>query len=233
MDHIEEIWEKSKQQLAEDASFDSARVLEFTSKVSSGISARLIKPLWLGAGIYLLAVILFTSNFFLYAGNLSIQIPVVFLLLLSVSLTVFLLKQISAVKKMETSGRVLRTVLITKIKYLNTRYNTAMHFISLSIVFATFGLNLSLESNDGIFELKKILILSIFYLFSYLIVYGLSRLTLRAYDRQLKTALANLEENALRDTSAELAKYKRSTRIILAIIIAILLTGIITLLFYN
>lgn len=132
---------------------------------------------------------------------------------------------------MDTLDVPLHKILVYKIKYLNSRYNIALHLISLSIVLATFTINLSIERNDGIFELHKILILSVFYLAVYLVIFSLSKLTVKVYDKQLKNALVNLEENTLRTLDEEMSKHKRAERMILAIAAILILTGLAALLF--
>ena len=120
----------------------------------------------------------------------------------------------------------LRDLLIFKIKYLNTRYNRALHCVSLSIVLATFTINLGIENSDGVFELQKILILSAFYLFAYLFTFGLIKLSLSVVDKQLINALFNLEEQTLRGLDGELKKHRRISRIIAVVLIILILSGI-------
>lgn len=124
----------------------------------------------------------------------------------------------------------LHSILLYKIKYFNTWFQLVQHGVALSIVFATFAINLTMENNDGVFELHKILMLSVFYIFAYSILIFLYKQTYNVYLKQLRIALFNLEENTLRSFDKELKKHKRIRKLIGFIIISVLTIGIIFLL---
>ena len=126
---------------------------------------------------------------------------------------------------MDTKEFNLHKLLLYKIKYFNTRFQLVQHTVALSIVFATFGINLTMENNDGVFELDKILILSVFYIFIYFITIFLYKFTFNVYLKQLRNALSNLEENTLKSLDKELRKHKRIRKLIGFIIVIIFLTG--------
>jgi len=233
MDEIEEIWQKGNEQIARDKSFDSDAVRKSISESSTGILSGMSKTLWLGVCIALLAGIMFIINIFFYTGNLAILIPIIILLIISVLLITFLLIQIGVIRRMDTLELNLHNLLVYKIKYLNTRFNLALHCVSLSIVLATFTINLTMESNDGIFELRKILILSAFYLFVYIMTFILSKLTHRVYDRQLRNALSNLEENTLKNIDKVLKRHKMTGRIIAVVMAILVLSGVAALLIFT
>jgi len=231
MDRIEEIWNKGNEQIAYDDSFGSKEILRSTRESSIGITSKLLKPVWLGIAMAFTAFSVLCYNLFFYLGNPSMVMLIICTLILSAFVFTYLLLQIRAIKRMERSGADLREVLVNKIKYLGSKYNIALHCISLSIVLVTFTINLTIENSDGIFELRKILILSAFYLFVYIVMFGLSKITYNVYDKQLKNALRNLEENTLRTLDEEMKKHKRNGRIILIIVAVFLLSGIAALLF--
>lgn len=89
-----------------------------------------------------------------------------------------------------------------------------------------------MENADGIFEARKILILSVFYLFAYFGSYYLFKIMHSVYLKQLKNALLNLDENSLQSIDHELKKHKQIGRIVFVILSIIVAIGII-LLFYN
>lgn len=131
---------------------------------------------------------------------------------------------------MDTKEYDLNKLLQYKIKYFNTRLNIARHSVALSIVLLTFGLNLTMENSDGIFELNKILMLSIFYVFAYLVMVYLQKFTHNIYLKQLRNALNNLKENSLISLDNELKKHRRIVKLIGTIIGVIFITGILLLL---
>lgn len=233
MDRIEDIWDQGNEQVARDDSFDSVAILKSISASSIGITAKLLKPIYLGVAMALIASCMLIFNLTFYMANPAIIILIVVCLIVSASILSYLILQIGILKRIDTIGASLRQVLVEKIKYLNTKYNMALHCISMSIVLVTFNINLVIESSDGIFEWRKILILSAFYLFSYVVFLSLSRLTHKLYNKQLKNALLNLEENALRSLDDEMQKHKRTGRIILMIVGLCLLVGIAALLFFT
>jgi len=232
MNEIEEIWDRGKEQTGQDSSMESSAILRSISEGSKGIAAGLLKPLRFGIVIAVLAFIMFIYNCFFYSANLPVMIAILLLLVVSAAIIVFLLSQIKVVRGMHQMDMDLRALLIFKIKYLNTRYNWAVHCISLSVVLATFTINLSMENNDGIIELHKILILSAFYFFAYLLGFRLLKLSLSVIDKQLKNALYNLEEQSLRSLDGELKKHRRISRIILSILIIFSLLGILVLILH-
>jgi len=227
---IEEIWEKANVQIEGDRSFDSEAMIKSISEGSKSITAALKKPLWLGIGFLVLSNLALCWNLFFYKGNLPVLTAVLVLLFISGFVIVSLFWHIRQLKGMDQSDMNLRDLLVSKIKYLNTRFNRAIHYVSFSIVLATFTINLSMENSDGIFEARKVLILSAFYLFVWIFTYALTKLSFRTVDRQLKNSLCNLEEQILRSMDSELKKHRKLMRFTAAILILICLAGIILLL---
>lgn len=231
MKTIEDIWEQGNEKIDQDNYIESDLILKSITEGSRGITASLLKPLRFGVIITSMAVLMFIYNAFFYWTNTLLMINILLLLLVSVAVIIFLWSQIRLVRGMDRTEMNLQDLLIYKIKYLNSRYNWVLHCVSLSIVLATFTINLSIENGDGIFELRKILILSAFYIFAYLVTFGLMKLSLRVVDKQLKNALYNLEEQTLRGLDGELKKHQRVTRIIAAALFIIMLMGIAFMLF--
>ena len=231
MKELDEIWEGAKIQIERDGSFSPEAIRHSINEGSRSITASLLKPLRFGIVVATMAAIMFVFNAFYYGTNLPLMLAILLLLPLSVALILFLWSQFRRLRRMDLLGLNLHELLIKKISYLNSRYNWAMHGVSLSIVLATFTINLTIENPDGIFEMRKILILSVFYLFAYLFTYGLIKLSLRVVDKQLKNALFNLEEQTLRDLDGELRKHRRLSRMIAIGFLILVLTGIALMLF--
>jgi len=226
MQAIEDIWEQGSNQTGQDTSFGSEAILKSIAEGSRGITATWLKPLWFGLVVAVMASLMLIYNTFFYWKNLPLMIALLMLVIISIGVIIYLWTQIRLLKSLDHADLNLRDLLVYKIKYLNTRYSWALHCISLSIVLATFTINLSMENSDGVFELRKILLLSVFYLFAYLFTFGLNKLSLRVVDMQLKNALFNLEEQTIRGLDEELKKHRRVTRIIATCLIILVLVGI-------
>jgi hypothetical protein len=231
MGSIEEIWDKGNSQLDQDDTPGREAILKSINNNSTGISSKMQKSMWMGVLLAGLAFGALSYNIFPYQQNTSMLILIAACMIISAMLVTYLLLQVGAMRSMDKNSMNLRELLVKKVRYLNTRFIYALHGISLSIVLATFSLNLTMESNDGIFELRKILMLSAFYFFAYAVAYGLSKVSHRVYDKQLRNALMNLEENSYRSLHEVMKKHKRNWRVILIIISVILLSGIIALFF--
>lgn len=231
MKEIDEIWTGADKQIEGDVSFSPEAILESINEGSRSITTGLLKPLRFGIMVATMAACMFVYNAFFYGGNLPLMLAILLLLALTVVLILYLWSQVRQLRRMDLLDLNLHDLLIHKISYLNSRYNWAMHGVSLSIVLATFTINLTIENPDGIFEMRKILILSVFYLFAYLFTYGLIKLSLRVVDKQLKNALFNLEEQTLRDLDGELRKHRRLNRVIAIGFLVLVLTGIAFMLF--
>ncbi len=230
MNNIEEIWEMGNEKISVDSSFDEEFIRNSISETSIGITSKLPQLIWFGVITSLVAVILFFYNLFFYLNNTPILTAIVVLLFISLSVLVFMLVQLRVINNMHTIDFDLHNLLKYKIRYFTTRLRLVRHLVALSIVFVTFGLNLTMEKNDGIFELNKILTLSIFYFFTYFIIMYLQKFTHDAYLKQLRNALCNLEENTLISLDKELIQHKRISKLIGIIITIIFLIGIIFLL---
>ena len=230
MDNIEEIWEKGNEKISSDKTFDEVFIRNSISKTSISITSKLPKLIWFGIVASLSSALLFIYNIFFYINNLPILITIAFLLIFSLSVFIFMLAQLRVIKNMDTQEYDLHKLLQIKIKYFNTRLKLARHSVALSIVFTTFGLNLTMENNDGIFELNKILMLSAFYISTYFIMIFIQKFTHDVYLKQLRNALYNLKENTLISLDDELSKHKRIGKFIVIIIAIIFLIGIVFLL---
>lgn len=233
MKSLENIWEKGKHTGDHENSLNTDHIIKAISESSIGITSGLRKPIWFGIGLSSITCLALISNLFFYTTNLPIQMTITGGILAAVFVLIYLLRQNRTLKTMDTRDISMQEILIYKINYLNIRYHTAIHLVSFSIVLATFTINLSMEASDGVFEGYKILILSAVYLISYIVTFSLFKLSLKAYNLQLKNALQNLEENSLNTLDEELKKYKRSGRVILFIVASFFLFGIAALLFFS
>jgi len=227
MMEIEDIWAKGNEQISDDEPISSEFIIKSISESSNSISSKLPKIIWMGILTSMIASILFILNLISYTKNLLIFVSIIVLLAATLSIFIFLIRQLSVIKKLDSSKLNLKNVLLNKLKYLKTKFQLALHFIALSVVLATFNINLTMESSDGILEIRKILILSAFYIFIYITTVFFYKLIHSVYIKQLENALFNLEENTLRSFNEELNKHKRIRKIIGIIFIAILLLGII------
>ena len=231
MDRIEEIWTRGNDPIGQDASFSNEDILESITGHSIGITSKMVKPVWLGIILAFMAFSMLIYNLFCYKANPAVLVLIILSTAVTAAAFTFLLLQIGHIKKTDSYGASLHEVLVNKIRYLNTGFNTALHCISMLIVIATFTVNLTIESSDGIFELRKLLILSAFYLFAYIMSYSLSRFSLKGYDQQLKYALRNLEESSYRSLDEDMKRHKRNGRIILIVVAIFFLAGIAALFF--
>lgn len=227
MHDIEKIWESGNEGSSREETFNAEFIKKSISESSIGISSKLLKTIWMGVVIVSLAGIAFTYNLFFYYQNAAMLITIIALIALSTAVFIFLTRQAGIVKKSDTENIDLKSLLVFKIKFLETKYYMVLHCLALSVVLATFAINLTMENADGIFEFRKILILSAFYVFAYLIVFYLSKITHSVYIKQMKNALYSLEENQLHNINEELKKHRIIRKIILGIIIAALITGLI------
>jgi len=230
MNNIEDIWAKGNEQDSKNDKFNEAFVRKSISETSIGITSKLSKVVWFGIIASILSILGFIYNSSFYLGNTPILILIIVLFVASLVLLAFLLTQSRVITKMDAKELDLRNMLIYKIKYFNARLPLIQHSIALSIVFVTFAINLTMESSDGVFELRKILILCVFYLFSYFVVIFLFKLSYRVYLTQLNDALMNLEENTFKSFDEELKKHKRIMKVIGLIILGVFLIGIVFLL---
>jgi len=227
MDRIEEIWDKGNDQISKDEMLSEAFIRNSISETSISITSKLPKLIWFGMVAAALSVPAFIYNIFFYRSNTPVLILILILLLISCAIFTFLLTQLRVVKKMDTKEFDLQSLLVYKIKYFTTRFQLVQHSVSFAIVLATFTINLTMENSDGVFELRKILILSAFYLFIYLFNLFLYRISYNVYLKQLRNALVNLEENTLKSFDKELKKHKRIKIVIGLISACVLLSGII------
>ncbi len=230
MDNIEEIWTKGNEKNSIDKTYDEAFIRNSISKTSISITSKLPKLVWFGVIASLSSALVLIYNVFFYLNNLPILITIVFILIFTLLIFIFMLAQLRVIKNMDAREFDLHKLLQFKIKYFNTRLKLARHFVALSIIFATFGLNLTMENNDGIFESNKILMLSIFYIFTYFIMILLQKFTHDVYLKLLRNALYNLKENTLMSLDDELSKYKRIGRLIGIVIAIIFIIGMVFLL---
>lgn len=230
MDNIEKIWEKGNEKTSVDNTYDKAFIRKSISETSISITSKLPKIVWIGIIGSLISVIIFFYNIFFYTNNLPIQATIIFLLVVALSIFSFLLTQLRIINKMDTTEFDLHRLLLNKIKYFNTRFKLTQHAVALSIVFVTFGINLTMENNDGIFETRKILILSAFYIFTYFVTIFLYKFTHDVYLKQLRNALFNLEENTLKSLDKELKKHNWIRKLIGFVILIVFLIGMIFLL---
>lgn len=230
MDKIEEIWNKGNDQIEKDTSFGSEAILKSISKNSIGISSKILKSVRFCIVLAFLTLGALLYNIFPYRENSVIEILITLCLTVSASVITFLFLQIGVIKKLDEHGMSLREVLIKKIKYLSTKYTYVLHSISLIIVLATFTINLTMEGNDGVFETHKILLLSVFYVVAYVVTYSLVKVAHIAYNKQLRSALMNLNEKSKYDLDELIARHKKNGRVLLLIIAFFLLSGIAALL---
>lgn len=229
MDRIEDVWDKGNEQISKDKSFSTKFITKSISENSMSITSKLPKIMWFGLAASLIAAAMFIYNLFFYQQNLPVFISIIGLLLATTLIFSYLIIQLRIIRKLDTKGKDLKNVLLNKVKYLNTSFQWALHLVALSVVFVTMNINLTMENNDGIFELRKIIILSLFYIFIYFVTVFFYKISFGVYIKQLDNALFNLEEKTLRSFDDELKKHKRIRRIIGFIILTAFLLGMIVL----
>jgi len=230
MDNIEEIWNKGNEEISKDKTFSADFIKKSISDNSISISSKLLKTIRMGIVIASISVTMFVYNMFFYLENPSISITIIGGVILSILIIIYLITQAGIVKKTDARSIDLHSLLAYKIKYFRTRFQIVLHCLSLSIVLVTFTLNLTMENTDGILEIRKVLILSVYYVFAYLVTLFLSKIIHSVYLKQLKNALFNLEENTFNSIEEEMLKYKKIRRIILIMVSIALIMGVIFLL---
>jgi hypothetical protein len=233
MENIEEIWNKGNEQISKDDTLDKDFIIKSISETSISITSKLTKIIWFGLGISILTLAMFIYSLFFFFNNTTIFLLIDTLLIFTIFIALFLWMQIKIVKKMDLMNSDLKNLLIHKIKYFNTGFQIVLHSVSLLIVFATFTLNLTMENNDGIFELRKIVILSVFYFFVYIVTLFLYKTIYSVYLKQLNNALVNLSENTLKSFDKELNKHKLLKKVIGIVLLVVVIVGIVCLLIYT
>jgi len=229
MNGIEEIWNQGSHQLSHDKSIDAAYIEKTITERSNSITAQLPKIIWFGIVMCGLAALVFIYNVFFFLNNPAVLVAILILLLATMGIIIFLLQQVSSIQKMGAFTMDLHALLVLKIKYFTTRFQVALHCVALSLVLATFSLNLTMENEDGIIELRKVLILGAFYLVVYFISVYIYQLTHRVYLKQLKNALANLEENSLTSLDQEMKRHLKIRNILLLIALIVFIGGLVAL----
>ena len=230
MNSIEDIWDRGNEQISNDDTVSGDYIVKSISESSKSISSKLLKIIWFGIVSSLLGAAMLGYNLFFYLNNNAILSLIIGLFVVSFSIIWYLIVQYKIIKRIDVRCPDLKELLVYKLKYLNTKFQIALHCIAFSIVVATFTINLTIENSDGIFEFRKILILSLFYIFVYVSNLFIYKTIHKVYIKQLENALFNLEKKSLKSFSKELKKQKRMNRIIGIIALIILLIGVVFLL---
>lgn len=233
MENIEAIWDKGNEQISKDESLDSAFIEKSISESSTRITSKLIKAIKLGLILTLLSVIMFVYNAFFYLNNTPILISIIILILLSLCSIIYLFIQAKKIKREDITSTNLHKLLVNKIKFFTTHFQVVIQCLAASIVLLTITLNLTMENGDGIFELRKILILSVYYILVYAGLVFLFKKLNNINLKRLRIALFNLEENSLNTIDTEEKKHKNISRLILVIVLVLLILGLIAALFKN
>lgn len=227
MDNIEAIWDRGNEQILKDESLDTAFIKKSISESSKQVTSKLIKVIRFGLILTALSTIMFVYNIFFYLKNSAVVTSIFLLLILSISSIIYLIAQTKKLKKEDSVISNLHQILVNKIKFFTKNFQIVIHCLATSIVFGTMAINLTMENGDGIFELRKILILSVYYIAVYIgIVYLLKKLT-SIYLKRLKNGLTNLEKNSLTDIDKEEKKHKKMSRIILIAVLILSILGLI------
>lgn len=227
MENIQAIWNKGNDSILKDETLDSAFIKKSISESSTRITSKLLKAIRLGVVLTSLCAIGFVYNIFFYLNNIPVLAAIIALIVLAISSIAFLLTQVSNIINQDTSIDNLHNLLISRIKFFNTQFRYVVHCLAASVVLLTFTLNLTMENDDGIIELRKILILSVYYIIVYAGLIYLFKKTNSIYLKRLKNALYNLEENSLTLIDKEEKKHKKLSRIILVAAIILSFLGLI------
>ena len=227
MDNIEAIWDKGNEQILKDESLDSTFIEKSISESSKRISSKLIKAIRSGIIFTSLSVIAFVYNIFFYLNNIPILVAIIGFTILSVISIFYLFTQMANIKKQDTSIDNLHKLLVSRIKFFNTQFQLVIHCLAASVVFLTITLNLTMENADGVFELRKILLLSVYYIVVYIGLIYVFKKTNNIYLKRLRNALFNLEENSLVTIDSEEKKHKTVKRWFLTIIVVLAVAGLV------
>jgi len=224
---IEEIWNKGNEQLSKDEMFSVEFIKNAISESSNSITSKFVKTIWTPIVITFLAIIMLVYNGFFYLNNTPILVTIIGLTILSILIIIFLLIQINKLKIIDTKSTDLHDLLVNKIKHFNLNLKYVFHGYAFSVVLATFTINLTIENSDGIFELRKILMLSVYYILVYFALIYLFKTMNSIYLKRLKNALFNLEESTYNRIDKAEKKYKKIKKKFLIIVIVVLILGLI------
>lgn len=227
MENIEDIWTKGNTEASDEDTFDSAFIIQSISETSIGISQQLKRIIMPGMILSLIAIPPLVYNLFFYLKNMPMICAIAVLIAICISIFLYLHQQKRKVNGMDLLDLDLKSLLIYKIGYLEKGFHLVKHCVATVIVIMTFVINVTIENSDGIFELRKIAILTAFYLFVYIIMILLFRLTESVYVKQLRSALLDLEEETYNRFDSKLSRYKKIRGIIAIVMALIFVTGVI------
>jgi hypothetical protein len=233
MEEFEKIWANGDHHKVPEHYFDDAFFYQAIRQRTKGINARILSILNMGLILSGLLVAFILLNGWLYWGNRGIMILLLLVLLFDIISVTYLIKQYKKLRNMDQPTLNLHEALETKIHYLSFPFQTVLFFISMLIVLCTFGINLVMEGDDGVFDYANLKILLPFYLFIFIGNVLLFRYLFSAFTRQLKMALANLEQKSLVELEKEEKKAKRMRMILGIIMGGMILAGILTLVFWT
>lgn len=227
MDNIEAIWDKGNDPILNDETLNTDFIKKSISASSTRITSKLLKAISLGVVFTSLSVFVFVYNIFFYLNNTAILVAIAGFILLSVISIIYLFTQAANIKKQDNSIDNLHNLLMSRIKFFNTQFQHVLHCLAASVVLLTITLNLTMENADGVFELRKVLLLSVYYIVVYFGLIYVFKKTNKIYIKRLRNALFNLEENSFNTIDAEEKKHKKVKRWFLAVVVILLCAGLV------
>lgn len=231
MDEIENIWKKAHQNQSDTEFMNRQFVENAFKKKSISTSNKMKQTIYLAIVLTGLSFVMFSYNLFYYVSNFAMLACITVLAIQCLVMIYLLYKNMKELIAISQNTNDLHQLLIYKIKYYNKNFQTVIHFVALSVIFLTFTINLTIENSDAIFELRKILLLCVFYIFAYLMMFVLINFSYKVYIKQLENALYNLQENTFNSIDKELKKHKNIKRAIVIIAIIVVTFGIIVMYF--
>ena len=227
MKKIEDIWKEGHREgFADEVPLSDEMIEEAISGSSKSIGQKMIITTCTTAVFTVMSLCGLALNIYPYRENIAIILSISMLMLASLILFLYLMEQIKNIQKLSIMNIDLYSIVENKLSVFNHQFQRVIHIFAFSLVSATFSINLTIENDDGIFEIRKILILSVFYLFCYCGSVILLKNIHRIDRIQLENALRDLDEKKLTSLTRELKRDKNKKRWILLGISLLVMAGI-------
>lgn len=226
---IKKLWKSADSQIMANESLDLETVKQAITKLSIGITFKLLISIRAGIVALALSGLLFGYSIYGYSGNNLITILSISGLITSSLLFLYLISKHNSFNKLDQLGLSLQDLIVAKIHFFNKSLSLVHHAISTGLVLLIFSLNLSVDNNQGNYKVNNIWLYIGFLVIAYLIAIMMLHLSHNLYLKQYKTALLDVNKSKLTEMNAELKKYKWVKLFFLIIILLSVIAGIIIL----
>jgi len=193
---------------------------------SVSITARLLKSLNAGLVLAAVNILLLLFNTYFYRNNNKILLSISVTIALSFFSLVYFFIQKKKLIIIDIDETSLKNILVKKIKFFKSQYYWVLHLISISMGIFPFGINLTMESGNGFFNITKIYLLVGFYVLVYLLTFLSLKISNNVYLKMLENALENLNSNVFNKMEKEIRKSTIMKSLIIISLLATTLFGI-------